>query len=113
MERVAYISKPVQDLEGLAEKFRAIGHPARVAILNLLCTCGCQKLTVKSIYETLSLDQPSASRHLNIMRKAGMLVRDQEGVNTYYRLCDRNLHVGCIRRCFDQKKLSGTMQLCE
>ena len=105
MEEVAYISRTVQDFERLAEKFRAIGHPARVAILNLLCTCGCQKLTVKSIYETLGLDQPSASRHLNIMRKAGMLMRDQEGVNTYYGLCDKNLHVACIRRCFDQKKI--------
>lgn len=105
MKEVTYISKPTQDLEGLAEKFRAIGHPSRVAILNLLCTCGCQKLTVKSIYETLKLDQPSASRHLNIMRKAGMLMRDQEGGSTYYGLCDRNLHVACIRRCFDQKKI--------
>ena len=73
-----------KDVEKLAEKFRAIGHPVRVKILNLLCTCGDSKLKVKTIYEKLDIDQPSISRHLNIMRKSGVLQRIQEGSNTFY-----------------------------
>jgi len=94
------MTKEVQDFEGLAEKFRAIGHPVRVAILNLLCTCGCPRLTVKNIYDTLKLDQPSASRHLSIMRKTGMLERIREGADTFYGLCENDPQVGCIKRCF-------------
>ena len=92
----------INDFERLAEKFRVIGHPSRVAILNLLCTCNKDRLTVKSIYETLKLDQPCVSRHLNIMRKSGILERVQEGVNTFYCLCFNDPQVRCITKCFDK-----------
>ncbi len=81
--------------------FKAIGHPVRVAILKLLCTCGCNRLTVKSIYEKLDIDQPSASRHLSIMRSTGLLERVQEAGSTFYCFCTSNLHVACINKCFD------------
>jgi len=95
------MTKKERDFEELAEKFRVIGHPSRLAILNLLCTCESGKLTVKSIYGTLKLDQPGTSRHLNIMRKSGILERIQEGVNTFYCLCSNDPHVACIAKCFD------------
>jgi hypothetical protein len=41
------MTKKENDFEGFDEKFRAIEHPVRVAILKLLCTCGRPKLTVK------------------------------------------------------------------
>ncbi|MDH5379498.1 MAG: metalloregulator ArsR/SmtB family transcription factor [Cyclobacteriaceae bacterium] len=94
------MSRKIQEFSGLAEKFRAIGHPARVAILNLLCTRSDKRLTVKSIYETLGLDQPGASRHLNIMRKSGILERVQEGGDTFYCLSENEPHVNCIKKCF-------------
>ena len=34
--------------ENLAEKFKSIVHPVRLAILDLLCNCGADRLTVKS-----------------------------------------------------------------
>ncbi len=94
------MSRKLQDFEELAEKFRAIGHPVRVAILNLLCTCDYPRLTVKNIYDKLNLDQPSTSRHLNIMQKSGVLERMREGADTFYGLCENNPQVGCIKRCF-------------
>jgi ArsR family transcriptional regulator len=90
-----------KDFNGLSEKFRVIGHPVRVAILNLLCTCNCPRLTVKSIYETLKLDQPSTSRHLKIMHQGGILERDRSGLDTFYGLCHDDPHVKCITRCFE------------
>lgn len=95
------MTNQLQKYEDLAEKFRAIGHPARVAILNLLCTCGCSKLAVKDIYDKLNLDQPGTSRHLSIMRMAGILERSKEGGNTYYCLCGHNTHVQCLKKCFE------------
>jgi DNA-binding transcriptional ArsR family regulator len=88
-----------QSFETLAEKFRVIGHPVRIAILDLLCNCGYSKLTVKSIYRTLELDQPNASRHLGIMRKSNILERIQAGGDTFYCLCKNN-QVACITACF-------------
>lgn len=94
------MTEELKEFEGLAEKLKAIGHPVRVAILNLICTCGCNRLTVKSIYERLNLDQPSVSRHLSIMRNTGVLERIQEANSTYYCLCDEDPQVACIKRCF-------------
>lgn len=92
----------IEKYEDLAEKYRAIGHPVRVAILNLLGTCGCSKLAVKDIYNKPQLDQPRTSRYLSIMRKAGILERTKEGGNTYYCLCGHNIHVQCLKKCFER-----------
>jgi len=88
------------DFEIMAEKFRIIGHPARVAIINLLCTCGCKRLTVKNIYEELNMNQPTASHHLGTMRKCGILNRTQEAGKTFYSLCEKDPYMGCIQKCF-------------
>jgi len=86
--------------ENLAEKFKSIGHPVRVAILDLLCNCGAERLTVKSIYGKLNLSQSEVSRHLGIMRKNGVLMRMQESGFTFYCLCKHDSYVQCIRKCF-------------
>ncbi len=94
------MSKETQNYEGLAEVFKAIGHPIRIAILNLLCNC--DRLTVKNIYEKLKIEQPIASRHLGIMRSNGVLERIQETGNTYYCFSEKNPYVDCIKHCFDK-----------
>ncbi len=88
--------------ESLAEKFKAIGHPVRLSIFNLLCNCGTKRLKVKTIYETLSLEQASTSRHLNIMRRAGVVERQQEGNGIYYSLCAEDTWIGCLKNCFTE-----------
>jgi len=92
----------VQEYKGIAEKFKAIGHPVRIAIFNMLCKAECNRLTVKTIYENLQLDQPSTSRHLGIMRSTGILERVQEAGSTFYCICESNPYVACIKKCFDQ-----------
>ena len=81
----------------LSEIFKSIAHPDRLAIVQLLC--GCQRMTVKNIYDKLKLEQPIVSRHLRIMRNSGLLKREQEGNNTYYCLCNENEAVSCITKC--------------
>lgn len=88
--------------ENLADKFKSIGHPIRVAILDLLCNCGAERLTVKTIYEKLQLDQPIVSRHLSIMRKNGVLTRMQESGYTFYCFCNHDSYVKCIKKCFNK-----------
>ena len=88
--------------ENLAEKFKAIGHPIRLSIFHLLCNCGKERLKVKTIYETLKLEQASTSRHLDIMRRAGILERQREGNGIYYCLCDEDSGIACLRRCFKE-----------
>lgn len=93
------MTKQTARFTDLADKLRSMGHPARVAILNLLCTSRGNKLTVKSIYETLKLDQPSVSRHLNIMKNTGVLERIPSKGKIYYQISS-DPDIKCIQKCF-------------
>lgn len=84
----------------MAEILKAVAHPDRLAILNLICKSDEERLTVKVIYEKLGLQQPVVSRHLNIMRKAGVVRRLQEGQKINYCLCREKKAIESLSRCF-------------
>lgn len=74
----AYSERQLQ-LAGLC---KALGHPARVAILEYLLKqdcCICQDLT-----EVIDLSQPTLSRHLQELRDAGLIVGSTEGNSRSY-----------------------------
>jgi ArsR family transcriptional regulator len=66
----------------LATLARALGHPARVAILRLLaargeCVCG-------SIVDQLPLAQATVSQHLKVLKQAGLIQGEVEGPRICY-----------------------------
>ena len=63
------VTLDVEKLELAASKLRAIAHPMRIAIIDLLTVN--TKMTVTEIYEYLNLEQASASHHLNILKNKG------------------------------------------
>lgn len=65
-----------------AEIARALGHPARIAILKILMerqTCFCGDIT-----EILPLAQSTVSQHLKALKEAGLITGTIEGVKTCY-----------------------------
>ena len=61
---------------------KALGHPARIAILKLLAqrtTCFCGDIT-----EVLPLAQSTVSQHLKALKSAGLITGEVEGVKTCY-----------------------------
>ncbi|MGH1434827.1 MAG: ArsR/SmtB family transcription factor [Lewinella sp.] len=69
----------VQELAALA---KALGHPARIAILQALaqkqsCICG-------EIVEILPLSQATVSQHLKALKEAGLIKGEVEGVKSCY-----------------------------
>lgn len=61
---------------------KALGHPARVRILRLLlahdaCYCG-------ELVDELSLAQATVSQHLKVLKEAGFVVGEIEGLRTSY-----------------------------
>jgi ArsR family transcriptional regulator len=70
-----------QDLS-IAKYAKALSHPARVAILNLLlkkqsCICG-------DIVDELPLSQSTVSQHLKELKTAGLIKGDIDGVSVCY-----------------------------
>lgn len=66
----------------IAKYAKALGHPARIAILNLLlkkqsCICG-------DIVDELPLSQSTVSQHLKELKEAGLIKGDIDGVKICY-----------------------------
>jgi DNA-binding transcriptional ArsR family regulator len=89
----------IEKLETAASKLRAIAHPMRIAIIDLLNENA--KLTVTEIYERLNIEQASASHHLNILKGKGLLESKRNGKMIFYSLRNHVLAqvVECINRC--------------
>lgn len=68
-----------------AEFFRALGHPARIRLLQVLRD---GERTVGSLQEALELDSSGTSQHLAALRKQGLVASRREGTNVYYRVKD-------------------------
>lgn len=65
--------------------YKAMAHPTRLQILEILkpgerCVC--------EIFPALDLEQSNISRHLSIMKKAGLLQSRKVGLNVHYRVSD-------------------------
>jgi DNA-binding transcriptional ArsR family regulator len=72
-------TKAQNDLATLA---KALGHPARIAIIQFLvkrkaCVCG-------DIVSELPLSQSTVSQHLKELKKAGLIKGDIEGPSVCY-----------------------------
>jgi DNA-binding transcriptional ArsR family regulator len=89
----------IQKLEMAASKLRAMAHPMRIAIIDLLTEN--KKLTVTEIYERLNIEQASASHHLNILKSKGLLESKRDGKMILYSLKTSVLAnvIDCINQC--------------
>lgn len=72
----------------LAAFAKALGHPARIAILQVLasrkaCICG-------DIVEVLPLSQSTVSQHLKELKNVGLIKGDVEGPSICYCIDEKN-----------------------
>lgn len=72
--------------------FKAICDPNRIAIMHYLGE-RCAARAVGQIAETLPVDVSVVSRHLSILRDAGILIAQKAGKEVRYSLNTRNLIV--------------------
>jgi DNA-binding transcriptional ArsR family regulator len=61
---------------------RAVNHKLRQQILKLIDEKG--KITVTQLYQQMLLEQPVASQHLAVLRKAGIVKTSRDGRFIYY-----------------------------
>lgn len=80
-----------------ADVFKALGHPARVRMVRTLAAgerCVCD------LVEVTGLGWSTVSRHLSVMKAAGVLADEKRGKQVIYRL-----ELPCVGRflaCLDQ-----------
>lgn len=69
-------------LRHAADVLQALGHPIRLQILEALRR---GPTTVSVIVDRLALEQPVVSRHLAILRRAGVVTVEPDGRERIYR----------------------------
>ncbi|MFM7155655.1 MAG: ArsR/SmtB family transcription factor [Bacteroidota bacterium] len=73
-------------LEASTETLRAIAHPQRLLIMDMLFHE--KSLNVTEIYEKLGVEQAVASHHLRILKDRGVVQVRRDGKNSIYSLTD-------------------------
>jgi DNA-binding transcriptional ArsR family regulator len=83
-------------IESVARRFRVLGEPQRLRILQILKR-GPQ--TVTQVAAALGLSQPNVSRHLQSLYDAGALGRRREGNTIFYSVSDPVMFKLCDLVC--------------
>ena len=80
----------------VGERFKALGEPARLRILDALRR---RELTVGQLVESTGLNQANASKHLQLLHRLGFIDRSKHGLFVYYRLADQDVFRLCDVMC--------------
>ena len=76
---------PDEFLDLMAEKFRMLSDPTRLAILRSLME---GERNVGQVVEETGRNQANVSKHLKMLAEAGLVARRKEGLQVFYRLDD-------------------------
>ncbi len=80
--------------EARAEVAKALSHPLRLQIVDILSEQ--EDNCVQDLTEILPASQSSISKHLKILKQAGIISRRKEGLKNFY-----SLRAPCVSGFFD------------
>ncbi len=73
------------------DPFGALGDPNRRAIVELLASGPADGRSVGDLASALPISRPAVSRHLRLLKSAGLVVEQPRGTRRLYRLHDEGL----------------------
>ena len=80
--------------EARAKIFKAMAHPTRLFIVDQLA--GEQQRCVCELTEMIGADMSTVSKHLSVLKEAGIVADEKRGSQVYYRL-----RVKCVPSFFE------------
>lgn len=87
---------PTELAELIAGRFRVIGDPMRIRILDSLRD---GRRSVNDLTELLGTSQQNISKHLRVLLGAGIVARRKEGTSAYYEISDATVFALCEQVC--------------
>lgn len=87
------ITAKKRSMAARADIFKALGHPARLAMVQAL---GDGERCVCELQELVGSDMSTVSKHLSILRAVGLVESDKRGKQVYY-----SLKLPCALRFID------------
>jgi DNA-binding transcriptional ArsR family regulator len=90
--------KPLSDtaLELIAARFRALSEPMRLRLLNLLMQ---DERNVGQLVEASGSSQANVSKHLSVLREAGMIGMRKDGLSSICFIADPIVNELCEMMC--------------
>ena len=82
----AALSRPISEIK--AELFRALAHPARIRVLELLAE---GERSVGEMQPLVGIESSHLSQQLAVLRRAGLVDTRKEGSSVYYAIRDPEL----------------------
>jgi ArsR family transcriptional regulator len=83
-------------LDVVAKRFRALGDPSRLALLQALFD---GERTVRELCALAGTSQANTSKHLALLLEQGLVARRRDGLFTRYRIADPTLQQICHVVC--------------
>ena len=92
------LTHPLPDpvVELLAQRFRVLGDPTRIRLLERLRR---SEATVTELALVTGASQQNVSKHLGILRDAGIVARRKQGTASLYRIADESIFDLCEQVC--------------
>ena len=88
------LPEPVVEL--IARRFRVLGEPMRIRILERLRD---SDASVQELTDALGASQQNVSKHLNILLDAGIVTRRKQGTSALYSIVDPSVYLLCESVC--------------
>lgn len=98
MGQAQQISHPLPDplVELIAQRFRVLGEPMRIKLLDRLRTGGA---TAQDLQGAVGASQQNVSKHLGVLVNAGLVTRAKEGNHAHYAIADPAVFELCELVC--------------
>ena len=80
----------------IARRFRVIGEPMRIKLLDCLRT---GEATVQELTNATRASQQNVSKHLGVLHEAGIVSRRKVGNQVFYRVVDDGIFELCENVC--------------
>jgi DNA-binding transcriptional ArsR family regulator len=87
---------PAELVELIAERFRVLGEPTRIMLLDRLRE---GEASVLELTELIGTTQQNVSKHLGVLQRAGIVARRKQGNFAYYRIVDEGVFSLCEAVC--------------
>jgi DNA-binding transcriptional ArsR family regulator len=87
---------PAPLVELIAERFRVLGEPMRIRLLDSLRE---GPATVQDLQRATGASQQSVSKHLGLLLRSGLVSRSKEGNFSRYAIADEGVFELCEQVC--------------
>ena len=87
---------PAPLVELIAERFRVLGEPMRIRLLDALREA---PATVQELEQATDASQQNVSKHLGVLMRSGLVSRRKEGNFSLYAIADEGVFELCDQVC--------------